>query len=299
MRQSTGHVAFVLGGGGILGASEVGMLRALLAEGIVPDLIVGTSVGAINGAFLAMDPTVAAVDRLTSLWEQAASYRVFTDSWWRQATRVARLGTHLHSSDSLRGLISDHLQDRNIEDLPVRFQCVAACIETASARWFDSGSVVDAVLASCAVPGLLPAVTIDGANYLDGGLVHSIPVARAVALGALEVYVLQVGRIEHALEAPRRPWEVGMVAFEIARRHRFVEELANVPEEIALHVLPSGADRSRTVSMASWGAQQVAVRIEQAFEASSAYLAAAPAPAAADADLDADAGADLGPEQLG
>ncbi len=272
MERSARRVAFVLGGGGILGASEVGMLRALLVQGIVPDLVVGTSVGAINGAFIAADPTVAAVERLTSLWSQASQTGVFTDSWWRQARRVAKLGTHLHSSDSLRSLVTEHLGEVTFADLVVQFQCVAARIETASARWFESGGVAEAVMASCAVPGLLPAVAIDGEHYLDGGLVHSIPVARAVALGAEEVYVLQVGRIEHALAPPRRPWEVGMVAFEIARRHRFVEELAGVPEHISLHVLPSGADRSPSVSLSSRGARQVAVRIEQAFEASSAYL---------------------------
>ena len=85
-----------------------------------------------------------------------------------------------------------------------------------------------AVLASCAVPGLLPPVEIDGEHYFDGGLVHSIPVGRAVALGASTVYVLQVGRIESELTVPRRPWEVGLVAFEIARRHRFHEEMSAV-----------------------------------------------------------------------
>ena len=102
---------------------------------------------------------------------------------------------------------------------------MAANIEGATARWFSSGPVVPAVMASCAVPGLLPPVEIDGKHYFDGGLVDSIPVGRAVALGASVVYVLQVGRIESPLAVPRRPWEVGVVAFEIARRHRFHEEM--------------------------------------------------------------------------
>ena len=96
-------------------------------------------------------------------------------------------------------------------DLKLPFQCVAAGIESASARWFGSGPVVPAIMASCAVPGLLAPVEIDGAHYFDGGLVDSIPVGRAVALGASTVYVLQVGRIESPLEVPTRPWEVGLV----------------------------------------------------------------------------------------
>src|ERR1017187_1776086 len=97
------------------------------------------------------------------------------------------------------------------------------------AGWWSSGPLVPAVLASCAVPGLLPPVEVDGEHYFDGGLVHSIPVGRAVALGASVVYVLHVGRIERPLEVPRRPWEVGLVAFEIARRHRFHEEMSALP----------------------------------------------------------------------
>ena len=176
---------------------------------------------------------------------------MFTDSVLARAQRVVRLGGHLHSGDALEDLLSDELGTREIEDLAVRFQCVAAQIETATARWFDRGAVVDAVMASCAVPGLLPAREIDGAHYVDGGLVHSIPVSRALDLGATTLYVLQVGRIEHALRAPRWPWEVGLVAFEIARRYRFNEELARIPDGIEVHVLPSGAEQSPSLSLAT------------------------------------------------
>jgi len=268
-----GPVAFVLGGGGILGASEVGMLRALLVAGILPDLVVGTSVGALNGCFVAADPSAEAVERLTSVWSSVATSGVFTDSVFLQATRVATLGTHLHSNAGLRRLIDEHLPAAAIEDLPVTFQCVAASIERASAHWFTTGPVADAVLASCAVPGLLPPVRVGDSHYLDGGLVHSIPVGRAVHLGARRIYVLHVGRIEHPLRPPRRPWEVGLVAFEIARRHRFVEELAAVPPGVELHLLPSGVLDDPGLSMEFRGARRVARRIDSAFGATSAYLA--------------------------
>ena len=96
------------------------------------------------------------------------------------------------------------------------------------------------LLASCAVPGILPPVEIGGEHYIDGGIVNSIPVSRAVTLGAQRIFVLQVGRVEQALRPPRRPWEVGLVAFEIARRHRFAHDLNSLPEGIELHVLPTG-----------------------------------------------------------
>jgi NTE family protein len=156
------------------------------------------------------------------------------------------------------------------------FQCVAASIEGATARWFSSGPVVPAVMASCAVPGLLPPVEIDGTHYFDGGLVDSIPVGRAVALGATTVYVLQVGRIESPLAVPRRPWEVGLVAFEIARRHRFHEEMSSLPDQVRVHVLPTGGDRPAPglKQFRYRDRDKVGLSIERAYAASARYLAA-------------------------
>jgi NTE family protein len=201
--------AFVLGGGGVLGAHEVGILRALSEAGIRPDVVVGTSVGAINGAFVAADPAGAAA-LLGRLWQGEALRGAFSETVWGRAVRLARSGTHLHSIEPLRQLLNDMLPGDDFADLELPFHCVAASIEHARARWFSSGPIVPAVLASCAVPGLLPPVAVDGEHYFDGGLVDSIPVGRAIALGALVVYVLHVGRIERPLTVPRRPWEVGL-----------------------------------------------------------------------------------------
>jgi NTE family protein len=235
-----GGTAFVLGGGGVLGAAEVGMLQALLEHQVRPDLIVGTSVGAINGALLAADPVPGAVDRLREVWQELASSGVFAGSVLARARTLARTRTHLHPREPLRDLLAAHLPVQTFAELRVPFQCVAASIERAAERWFTEGALIDAVLASCAVPGLLPPVELDGEHYLDGGLVHSIPVGRAVALGADTIYVLHVGRIDRPLRPPARPWEVALVAFEIARRHRFAADLAALPPGVTLHVLPSG-----------------------------------------------------------
>jgi NTE family protein len=111
---------------------------------------------------------------------------------------------------------------------------------------------------------------------MDGGLVHSIPVGRAVALGATTVYVLQVGRVEQPLVAPRRPWEVGLVAFEIARRHRFASEMASIPSEVTVHVLPVGEEPPRYDSRAALryrDLSSVGSRVDRAYEATSVYLA--------------------------
>ncbi|WP_040339989.1 patatin-like phospholipase family protein [Candidatus Blastococcus massiliensis] len=235
-----GGTAFVLGGGGVLGAAEVGMLQALFEHGIRPDLIVGTSVGAINGALVAADPAAGAVDRLRAVWEELAAARIFGGSVLSRMNTLVRTRTHLHPREPLRDLLTAHLPVRTFGELQVPFQCVAASIERAAERWFTEGPLIEAVLASSAVPGLLPPVELDGEHYLDGGLVHSIPVGRAVALGADTIYVLHVGRIDRPLRPPTRPWEVATVAFEIARRHRFAADLAALPEGVTVHVLPAG-----------------------------------------------------------
>jgi NTE family protein len=235
-----GGTAFVLGGGGVLGAAEIGMLQALFERGVRPDLIVGTSVGAINGALVAADPSQSGVDRLRGVWEDMVSEGIFAGSVLARVGTLVRTRTHLHPREPLRDLLTAHLPVTTFAELRVPFQCVAASIERAAEQWFEDGPLIDAVLASCAVPGLLPPVELDGEHYLDGGLVHSIPVGRAVALGAGTIYVLHVGRIDRPLRPPTRPWEVAQVAFEIARRHRFAADLAALPPEVTLHVLPSG-----------------------------------------------------------
>lgn len=151
---------------------------------------------------------------------------------------LGRHHTHLASTGLLVELLENHLgKERRI---PVRFECVAASIEKSAAHYFADGPLIPALLASCAVPGLWPAVEIGGEHFYDGGLVESIPARRALEFGADTVYVLHVGLIEHQLQPPRHIWEVASVSFEISRRHGFSDALANLPGNVAVHILPSG-----------------------------------------------------------
>ena len=256
----------------MLGSAEVGMLRALLERGFAPDVVVGSSVGALNGAAVAADPTPTAVAHLTDMWTQLHARDVFSGSVAGQISTLLRHGTYLHANDGLRHLIDSVAGTARIEDLPVVFECVAASIEKAGVHWFRAGPVTDAVLASCAVPGLLPPVLVNGEHFLDGGLVRSVPVGRAVELGARRVFVLQVGRLERPLCVPRRPWEVALVAFEIARRHQFHEDLSRVPEGVEVHILPTGRSAAPALSVRYRRASEVPARIEAAYQATSAYL---------------------------
>jgi NTE family protein len=268
--------AFVLGGGGQLGAHEAGMLRALLERGIVPDLVVGTSVGAINGAAIASDPSVAAAQRLASTWLDIERSDVFAGSLFGRLATLARTRTNLHENDTLRATLTEALPIPLIEDLPVRFECVAASIQQAAEHWFTSGPLVDAVLASAAVPGLLPPVELDGEHFIDGGIVNSIPVDRAVALGADRIFVMHVGRVDRPLEPPRWPWEVAVVAFEIARRHRFIGDLAALGDDVEVHVMPTGQPEPPKYNDLSAlryrGGLDLGASIERAYAASAAYL---------------------------
>ncbi|MBD8078281.1 patatin-like phospholipase family protein [Cellulosimicrobium arenosum] len=241
MTTRPGTTAFVLGGGGVRGAVEIGMLRALLERDITPDLVVGTSIGAINGAALAADPTPAVVPRLVSAWSSPVAAQIYGEAWYRQVGRLARTRTHLASPEPLRALLRQVLGRREtFADLEVPLVVAAASIERAAERWFSTGPLVDAVVASASVPGALPPTRIDGEHYVDGGVVSSIPLGEAVRRGADTIWVLQVGRIEEQLRPPRNAVEVAKVTFEISRRHRFARELAEVPDDVTVHVLPSG-----------------------------------------------------------
>jgi NTE family protein len=270
-----GEVAFVLGGGGLLGAGEVGMARALADAGIVPDRVVGTSIGAINGAAIACDPTVAGAERLTKMWDELASRDVLGGSLLGRLGELVRTGTSLHSNAALRALLTQQLPATTFADTSVRFECVAASVEKASEHWFTAGDLIEAVLASCALPGVFPAVEIGGEHFFDGGLVNSIPIARAVRQGATEIWVLHVGRIEEPLTVPRFPWEVGFVAFEIARRHRFNTDLAYLPEGVRVHVLPTGLGQRRFSPRSNLRYRdtgRIGDRAETAFLATKDYL---------------------------
>ena len=252
------------------------MLRALIERGIKPDLVVGTSIGAINGAAVAADPTQAAVARLAELWLEVEKHDAFGGSILGRLGTLARSRTHLHDNSGLRRLLDESAGAMRIEDLAVKFECVAACIETASERWFSSGPLVDAVLASSAVPGILPPVEIGGEHFLDGGIVNSVPVGRALALGAETLYVMHVGRVDRPLEPPRWPWEVALVAFEIARRHRFVGDLASLPEDVDVHVMPTGqAEPPRYSDLSQFryrDTSKIRGHIDRAYAASVEYL---------------------------
>ena len=268
-------IAFVLGGGGRWGAVEVGMLKALNERGIEPDLILGTSIGAFNGSVIADQPGDAGVKRLLDLWEELAESGVFVGRLIDRIRNLATFQPGIHATRELQ-IVLEHVHGtgKRIENLAIPFQCVAASIEHSGEHWFTEGPLIDALLATAAVPALFPPVEIDGEHFYDGGLVNSVPLDRAVELGAETIYVLQVGRIESPLRPPRHLHESALIAFEIARRHMFARALKNLPSDIELHLLPSGNpvafDDRRQLKYRDTGSTKEFVEI--AYEATSGYL---------------------------
>ena len=250
------------------------MLRALLERGVIPDLIVGTSIGAINGAIVAKTPSIEAVDDLFEAWTSPEAASVYGDSVFNQFSRLVRTRTHVNSPAPLRRMFERILgADTRFEDLAVPLRVVAASIERAAERVFDSGPLIPAVLASSSVPGLLPATRIGDETFIDGGIVNSIPISPAVDAGASVIFVLQVGRIETPLVPPRSAIQAAQIAFEVARRHRFARDIATLPTGVELHILPSGGALDGDASLLSYRRiDTVRARIDLAYGATTAYL---------------------------
>jgi NTE family protein len=258
------------------------MAKVLASRGLEPNLIVGTSIGSLNGAVLASGPIDQSVQRLTQMWQQMQASAVFSESILNRFQNLLNHWTHFHSNEPLKELVQRWVPFSKLEEAHIAIQTCAACIETSTEHWFSYGSVVDAVLASCALPGVLPPVEVGGMHYIDGGIVNSIPVSRALELGATEIYVLHVGHIDDPLKVPRHPWDVAMVSFEIARRHRFHRELETARENVKIHVLPTGKPPGRYNDPAKLRYNQgeaIQAHIDAAERATLDYLEQGPEPA--------------------
>lgn len=240
LRRKPKRTAFVLSGGGNLGALQVGMLRALIERRIRPDLVLGCSVGALNGAAVAAEPSLAMVGRLQDHWLGLGAEDVMPAGLLPATFSLARKGVAIHDNANLRRVITEVLPVDRFEELAVPFQCIATALVDGSETWFSEGDVVEPILASAALPAVYPPVEVDGVMYLDGAIVNDVPVSRAVELGADRIFVLHVGSWDRPRPEPKRPLDMAMYAYWLARRSRFRRDLAAIPSDIEVLVLPPG-----------------------------------------------------------
>ena len=238
------RTAFVLGGGGNLGAIQVGMLQAVMERGITPDVVVGCSVGAINAAAVAADPSPAGIELLRDIWISIREDVICPSGRLSGLRLLTHRGHSLQPNDGLRHLLETHLPWKTFEEFPTPFQVVAASLTTGHDRWFSSGDVVDPILASAALPAIFPPVEIDGELLIDGAVVDNVPISRALLVGATRIVVFHVGNFERARPVPRKPLDVLVQSFSIARNHRFLREAHQEADGVEMIVLP-GVDPGR------------------------------------------------------
>jgi NTE family protein len=260
MQPSSSHTggdkqtAFVLSGGASLGAMQAGMLRALYESGIVPDLIVATSAGALNAAFIASRPqTVDTAHELAMVWRDLHRDDIFPLHPRQVFSGLANRQDHLVPDSGMRKLAGTHLDFERLEDAQVPVHLVAFDLRSGSEVLLSSGPALEAVLASAAIPGVLPPVEIGEMLLVDGGIVNNTPISHAVELGAERVYVLPTDdAFARGVSAPPRgALDAAVHAFMLLSNARQYADLEHYAGQVELIVLP--ADNTHHVQPTDFG----------------------------------------------
>ncbi|MFL6206890.1 MAG: patatin-like phospholipase family protein [Acidimicrobiales bacterium] len=261
--------AFVLSGGGSLGAVQVGMLQALAARGVEPDLLVGTSAGALNAGYLGGHGlTDASLEELAAVWCGLRRRDVFPLEPARLAAAALGRTPSLCSNRPLRRLIQERLAFERLEDASIPVHVVATDVRTGEEVLLSEGVAVDAILASAAIPAVFPSVRIGDRDLVDGGIADNAAIAQAVALGADVVYVLPTGYACALGSAPSTPLSSAMHALTLLIEQRLVLEVAHYADRVDIRVLPPLCPLS--VSSIDFG--QAALLIDRARTATARWL---------------------------
>ena len=232
-------VAFVLSGGASLGAIQVGMLRALADHDIRPDLIVGTSVGAVNGAFLACREFGSdAVAELAELWLGVRRGQVFPVEPFTGLLGFLGARRNLVPAGALRRLVTRHTDCGLLEDLPTPLHVIACDVLNGQEVRLSEGPLLEAVMASAAIPGVLPPVEWGTRLLVDGGVMNNTPITHAIELGADEIYVLPTSGPCSLTEAPRGALGMVVQATSLMVAHRFADEASAYADRPGLTILP-------------------------------------------------------------
>jgi NTE family protein len=248
--------AFVLSGGGSLGSIEVGMLLGLAEAGIVPELVVGTSVGAVNGGWVAARPDVVGIRQLADVWRGLSRKDVFPTRPVTGLLGFLGVRSNLVPATGLRRLLKDHLAYARLEDAPIPFHVVATDVLTGRDVLLSSGNAVDAIAASAAIPAIFPTVKVNGRELFDGGVVNNTPLSHAVALGAETIWVLPTGYACALPQPPRGALAMALHALNLAINQRLALDVAAFEGKVELHLIPplcpmtvSPADFSHSVEL--------------------------------------------------
>ncbi len=239
MASQQPKTAMVLSGGASLGAIQVGMVRALYERGVAPDLIIGASVGAVNGAFLASrPPTPETADELAAVWHGIGRWQVFPLSPLTGFFGFFGARDHLISDHRLRELVKDHIEFAALEQAPVPLHVITTDMLSGRELRLSRGDILEAVMASVAIPGVFPAVEWEGRKLIDGGVSNNTPIADAIELGAERIYVLPTGNACELATAPRGAVAMLLHAMSLLVMRRLLVEAELLRERAELIILP-------------------------------------------------------------
>jgi NTE family protein len=231
--------AFVLSGGGSLGAVQVGMLRALTERRITPDLLVGTSVGALNAGFVSSHGTSpAALDRLAGTWAALRRDDVFPLRAPQMVLALAGARDALCTGRGVERLVRQHLAFDRLEDAPIPVHLVATDLLSGEEVLISDGDAASAILASSAIPAVLPPIRRDNRTLVDGGLADNAAISQAISLGADRIYVLPTGYACALPAPPNRPLAVAVQALTLLVQRRLMTDVALYAGQCDLVVLP-------------------------------------------------------------
>ncbi|HEX2072138.1 MAG TPA: patatin-like phospholipase family protein [Geodermatophilus sp.] len=231
--------AFVLSGGGSLGAVQVGMLQALAERRITPDLLVGTSAGALNAVFVAAHGTApTALDELATTWALLRRDGVFPVRAPQMLLALAGARDSVCTPHGLERLVRRHVTFPRLEDAPIPVHLVATDLLSGEEVLLSDGDTLTALLASSAVPAVLPPVRRDGRTLVDGGLADNAAISQAVAVGADRIYVLPTGYACALPFPPTHALAVAVQALTLLIQQRLVRDVALYADQVDLVVLP-------------------------------------------------------------
>jgi len=239
------RTALVLSGGGTRGAVQIGMLQVLTEHGFVPDRIYGSSVGAVNGAAFAGDPTREGVQRMTEIWQSLTRDIVYPQGRLHGPWLYLQQRDSVFVNAGLRKVIEEGITFERLEDAVIPVEVVATSLTDGRERWFTYGPAVEAVLASSAVPAIFPPVEIDEERFIDGGVVNNVPIRRAVDGGATRIVVLLCSPPSFTPASPRRPVEAMLNALLISIHARFARDMAQLPPGVEVIVCSGSEEGAR------------------------------------------------------
>ena len=234
-------IAFVFSGGASLGSLQVGMLRALQRAGIQPDLIVGTSVGALNGAIIADRGLDRGIDDLEAIWTHLRRTDIFAGGSLAQLFCLLQTGQSLFRADRLVKLIEEMLCARAFADLKLPLGVVATELGSQRSTLFTRGELQPALLASSAIPGIFPSVKINGRRHIDGCFAANVPLAAAIQMGAASLVVLDTGNRRQPSQPARGITDRLLASVAQRLRQRLLVEAPLIAQRLPVVYLPAPA----------------------------------------------------------